>query len=89
MTLKNGTFHFEGTVGAEPVSAYLVFNEKGTGAKFTEKNYKDIYLEAGALKVNGSDFIANAKIEGSKTNADYDRYNDHYLHWFSIPLFSR
>jgi len=73
--LKNGTFHFDGTVGAEPVTAYLIFNEKGTGAKFTDNNYKDIYIEQGALKVNSSDLIANAKIEGSKTNADNDRYN--------------
>ncbi|MDR3696964.1 TlpA disulfide reductase family protein [Mucilaginibacter sp.] len=73
--LKNGTFHFGGTVGAEPVSAYLIFSEKGTGAKFTENNYKEIYIEQGALKVTSSDFIANAKIEGSKANADNDRYN--------------
>ncbi|WP_295673249.1 TlpA disulfide reductase family protein [uncultured Mucilaginibacter sp.] len=73
--LKNGTFHFGGTVGAEPVSAYLIFNEKGTGARFTENNYKEIYIEQGVLKVSSGDFIANAKIEGSKTNADNDRYN--------------
>jgi len=73
--LKNGAFHFDGTVGAEPVSAYLIFSEKGTGAKFGENNYKDIYIEQGALKVSGSDVLANAKIEGSKTNADNDHYN--------------
>jgi peroxiredoxin len=76
VTLKNGAFHFDGTVGTEPVDAYLLFNAKGTGAAFTPNNYKEIYLEQGNLKVNSSDFIANAKVLGSKTNADNDRYNE-------------
>jgi peroxiredoxin len=72
VTLKDGKFQFGGTVGNVPVNAYLVFNEKGTGANY--KDYKAVYLEKGTIAVTSSDRLANAKIDGPKTNQENARY---------------
>ncbi|MDB5145631.1 MAG: hypothetical protein JWQ66_4344 [Mucilaginibacter sp.] len=72
VTLKDGKFQFGGTVGNVPVSAYLVFNEKGTGANY--KDYKAIYLEKGAITITSNDLLANAKVDGPKTNQENARY---------------
>lgn len=73
VVLKDGQFQFKGTVGNVPVNAYLVLNEKGDGVKF--KDYKSIYLEKGDIKVNGSDKLANATVDGGKANQDNVRYS--------------
>jgi len=70
--LKDGQFQFKGTVGNVPINAYLVLNEKGDGVKF--KDYKSIYLEKGEIKVNGTDKLANATVDGGKANQDNARY---------------
>jgi peroxiredoxin len=72
VTLKDGKFQFIGLAGSTPVNAYLIFNSKGTGIVYND--YTSIYLEPGKIKVTGSDLLANAKIEGTKTNADNQRY---------------
>jgi peroxiredoxin len=72
VVLKDGKFQFGGTVGNAPVNAYLIFNEKGTGPNY--KDYKSIYLEKGTITVTSSDLLANAKVDGPKTNQDFDRY---------------
>ncbi|MGZ3835039.1 MAG: redoxin domain-containing protein, partial [Mucilaginibacter sp.] len=72
VTLKNGKFQFGGKVANVPVNAYLIFNEKGTGASF--KDYKSIYLEKGRITVTSSDLLANAKVNGPKTNQDNEKY---------------
>jgi peroxiredoxin len=77
VNLKNGEFQFSGTVGAVPVNAYLVLNEKGTGG-VVYKDYKSIYLEKGTINVNSSGKLNEAKVEGPKTNqenAEYDALN--------------
>src|SRR3954469_21588122 len=71
-TLKDGKFQFSGTVGIVPVNGYLIFNEKGTGANY--KDYKSIYIEKGTTTVTTADLLANAKIEGTKTNEENVRY---------------
>src|ERR1041385_2017006 len=74
--LKNGEFQFTGAVGDVPVNAYLVLNEKGTGANY--KDYKSIYLEKGTVSVNGAGKLADAKVDGPKTNqenAEYEALN--------------
>ena len=72
VVLKDGQFQFKGTVGNVPINAYLVLNEKGDGVKF--KDYKSIYLEKGEIKVNGTDKLANATVDGGKANQDNARY---------------
>lgn len=72
VTLKDGKFQFGGSVGTVPVNAYLIFNEKGTGPNY--KDYKSIYLEQGTITVTSSDLLANAKVDGPKTNQDKIRY---------------
>ncbi|MBV8389991.1 MAG: AhpC/TSA family protein [Mucilaginibacter sp.] len=77
VTLKNGEFQFSGAVGAVPVSAYLVLNEKGAGG-VVYKDYKSVYLEKGTINVNGTGKLAEAKVDGPKTNqenAEYDALN--------------
>jgi len=74
--LKNGEFQFTGAVGDVPVNAYLVLNEKGTGANY--KDYKSIYLEKGTVSVNSAGKLADAKVDGPKTNqenAEYEALN--------------
>jgi len=72
VVLKDGQFQFKGTIGNVPINAYLVLNEKGDGVKF--KDYKSIYLEKGEIKVNGTDKLANATVDGGKANQDNARY---------------
>lgn len=77
VNLKNGQFQFSGNVGAVPVNAYLVLNEKGAGG-VVYKDYKSIYLENGTVNVNSTGKLNEAKIDGPKTNqenAEYDALN--------------
>ncbi|WP_428327790.1 redoxin domain-containing protein [Mucilaginibacter sp.] len=71
-TLINGKFQFEGTTGAVPKNAYLIFNQKGTGPN--TRDYKMIYLEKGTVTVTSSDTLKSAKVAGTKTNEDNTRY---------------
>ncbi|MFB0498541.1 peroxiredoxin [Mucilaginibacter sp. OAE612] len=73
--LNGGTFKFTGkTSTTTPVSGYILFNPKGTGLHSSE-DYRSIYLEPGTINVSATDKIADAKIEGTKTNNDNDKYN--------------
>jgi peroxiredoxin len=71
--VTGGKFQFTDTIGAVPKSAYLLFNAKGTGASSAE-DYRSIYLEAGVINITSPDLLANAKVEGPKTNQDNERY---------------
>lgn len=73
VTLKDGAFQFTGSVGAVPVSAYLVLNDKGNGANY--KDYKSIYLEKGTINVTGGAKVANAAVDGPKTNKENVKYD--------------
>ncbi|MDF2433307.1 MAG: hypothetical protein JWP44_2938 [Mucilaginibacter sp.] len=72
VTLKDGKFKFDGTVGAMPVSAYLMLNQKGSGPSY--KDYKGIYLENGIITVSSTDSLKHAKVEGTKTNLENTQY---------------
>ncbi|MDB5139046.1 MAG: hypothetical protein JWR12_962 [Mucilaginibacter sp.] len=72
VTLKDGKFKFDGAVGAMPVSAYLMLNQKGTGPGY--KDYKGVYLENGIITVSSSDSLKHAKVEGTKTNLENTQY---------------
>ncbi|MDN5285084.1 MAG: hypothetical protein JWR38_1358 [Mucilaginibacter sp.] len=72
-TVTDGKFEFTGTIGATPKNAYLVFNAKGTGASNAE-DYHSIYLEPGTINVTTADLLVNAKVDGSKTNQDNEKY---------------
>lgn len=73
--LNGGTFKFTGkTSTTTPVSGYILFNPKGTGLHSSE-DYRSIYLEPGTINVSATDKIADAKIEGTKTNNDNEKYN--------------
>lgn len=72
ITLKDGKFQFGGTIGNVPLNAYLIFSEKGTGPNY--KDYKTIYLEKGTITVTSSDLLANAKVDGPKTNQENAKY---------------
>ncbi|WP_413669875.1 redoxin domain-containing protein [Mucilaginibacter sp. Mucisp86] len=72
--LNSGIFKFTGKTGTTPVSGYILFNPKGTGLHSSE-DYRSIYLEPGTINVSATDKIADAKIEGTKTNNDNEKYN--------------
>lgn len=72
--LNSGTFKFTGKTGTTPVSGYILFNPKGTGLHSSE-DYRSLYLEPGTITVSATDKIADAKIEGTKTNNDNEKYN--------------
>src|SRR3569833_1856661 len=74
VVLNNGAFKFSGMVSAaEPASAMVVLNQQGTGVAY--KDYKSIYLEKGTVTVNSADSVSKAKVTGTKTNEDNERYN--------------
>ena len=73
--MNGGAFKFTGkTSTTTPVSGYILFNPKGTGLHSSE-DYRSIYLEPGTINVSATDKIADAKIEGTKTNNDNEKYN--------------
>ncbi|WPU99462.1 TlpA disulfide reductase family protein [Mucilaginibacter sp. cycad4] len=73
--LNGGNFKFTGkTSTTTPVSGYILFNPKGTGLHSSE-DYRSIYLEPGTIEVTATDKIADAKIAGTKTNNDNEKYN--------------
>lgn len=67
--LKDGKFKFTGDIGTVPASGYLMYNAKGTGMN-SSSDYKSIYVEAGTLNVTTADLLANAKIDGPKSNQE-------------------
>lgn len=68
--VKDGKFEFTGTV-EEPLLATLTINRKGFGGK---PERLSVYLEAGTIQVMiPDDSVSNAKITGSKVNADYQK----------------
>jgi len=73
VTLIGGKFNFNGTVGADPVYAVLMFNEKGSGMNYHD--YKAVYLESGTITINGTDSLSKALVTGTKTNEDNNNYN--------------
>ena len=73
VTLKNGKFQFSGPAGSSPVNGLIMLNAKGTGPNYDD--YKPIYLEKGTITISGADLIGNAKVAGTKTNEDNERYN--------------
>jgi len=72
-TLIGGKFQFSGVTGNDPVSAYLVFNNKGNGVNNGE-DYRSVYIEPGTVNVTTADLLANAKVDGPKTNKDNEKY---------------
>lgn len=72
--LTGGSFKFTGKTGTTPLSSYILFNPKGTGLHSSE-DYRSLYLEPGTITVTATDKIADAKIEGTKTNNDNEKYN--------------
>lgn len=73
VTLAGGKFQFTGVTGTDPVNAYLVFNNKGNGVHSAE-DYRSVYIEPGILNVTTADLLANAKVDGPKTNKDNEKY---------------
>ncbi len=73
VNIKDGQFQFEGTIGASPQIAALVFNNKGTGPN--THDYKEIYLEQGKITITSADSLLSAKSAGTKTNEENERYN--------------
>jgi peroxiredoxin len=72
VTPKDGKFEFNGIAAATPNTAYMLLNQKGTGPSY--KDYKQIYLEKGTITVTSKDTLTSAKVGGTKTNEDNDRY---------------
>src|ERR1700712_1301889 len=68
VALKDGKFQFGGSVGAVPLNAYLILNDKGTGANY--KDYKSFYIEKGSITITSKDSLVNAKVDGPKTNQE-------------------
>jgi len=74
VVLKDGKFQFADSIGSVPVRAYIILNEKGTGPEY--KDYALIYLEQGTITVTSASnqLRVNAKIEGTKANADNEKF---------------
>lgn len=72
VTLKDGKFQFNGSVGNVPLNAYLLLNAKGTGVVY--KDYKTLYIEKGTITVTSKDSLIHASIEGTKTNRENAAY---------------
>ncbi|MBS1531152.1 MAG: AhpC/TSA family protein [Bacteroidetes bacterium] len=71
--LNNGNFKFNGKVSAEePSNAIVVLNQKGTGVVYND--YKSIYLENGTISLNSADSVSKAKVTGTRTNEENERY---------------
>ncbi|MDN3580244.1 TlpA disulfide reductase family protein [Mucilaginibacter flavus] len=68
-----GKFEFSGKAGAAPLNAYLLYNPNGTGTSKAE-DYRSIYLEPGVINITTADLLANAKVDGPKTNQDNEAY---------------
>ena len=74
VTLKDGKFQFAGALdSADPINGFLVLNPKGTGPNTND--YKSVYLETGTITITSPDSLNNAKVEGTKTNADNADYD--------------
>ena len=73
VVLSNGHFRFNGDVAGAPMGAYIMLNQQGSGPGY--KDYKQVFLEKGTIKLSGDNLIGDAKIEGTKTNDDNERYN--------------
>jgi peroxiredoxin len=71
--LKDGKFKFTGQTGPVPIGAYLVFNAKGNGLN-RHKDYKYIFIEPGTVNVTTTDLLANAKVDGPKSNQENVSY---------------
>jgi peroxiredoxin len=72
-TLNGGKFQFTGVAGNTPNYAEIAFNARGTGAGNTTA-YRSIYLEPGIITITSPDQLADAKIEGTKTNVENEQY---------------
>jgi len=72
-TLKDGKFQFSGVAGSSPNYADIAFNAKGTGVQ-DAVDYRSIYLEPGVITVTTTNLLANAKVEGTKTNLENEKY---------------
>jgi peroxiredoxin len=70
--IVNGNFEFKGAVSA-PTQATLFINRKGTGIR-PPYDMVNLYLEHGAIAVTGADSAKTAKISGTPTNKDNERY---------------
>jgi peroxiredoxin len=69
VTLNNGAFEFKGSV-TMPTTAYLILNKQGNGMG-KGRDYQQIYLESGAITVNGkTDSLGLADVGGTPTNMD-------------------
>lgn len=73
VTLKDGKFMFTGVAPAAPSGGYLLYNPTGTSMRGS-RDYKQIYIEAGTVNVTTADSLKNAKVTGSKTNAENATY---------------
>ena len=68
---RNGAFQIKGNIN-QPVKATLMVNHTGTGRV---ADYLIIFLEKGTIKINSSDSVKNAIVQGGKMNADLQRLN--------------
>ncbi len=76
VTLKEGKFQFSGRVGDIPVRAYLIVNPKGAGPNTNDA--RPIYIEKGVTTVTANDLVTNAKVEGTKTNEENEKFQMAY-----------
>ncbi|AYL97441.1 TlpA disulfide reductase family protein [Mucilaginibacter celer] len=70
--LHEGNFKFTGQTGTSPVNAYILVNTKGSGLHASE-DYRSLYIEAGTINVNTDDKVADAQIDGTKTNNESEK----------------
>lgn len=74
VTLKDGKFLFKGDADAAPTSARLWFNPNASGLNSAEDSHA-LYLEPGVITLTTNDLLANSKLQGTKTNLDYELYH--------------
>ncbi|MEC5145508.1 TlpA disulfide reductase family protein [Chitinophaga sp. 212800010-3] len=69
----NGKFSFKGQVKDAPVMAYLLFDHSGSDLHdySRQRDFQGFYLENGRLKIETRDSAKQARISGSKAQAEY------------------
>jgi thiol-disulfide isomerase/thioredoxin len=75
IVMQNGQFEFKGTIN-EPIHAILTLSYTGIGMYKLPSHSLSIYLEPGQINISSPDSLINAKITGSRINADNEKLND-------------
>jgi thiol-disulfide isomerase/thioredoxin len=73
MSVRKGQFKFKGSIN-DPTAASLYINPGGWGRTNPSNERFTIYLENGNIQITSPDYLANAKVTGSKLNDEFRKH---------------